>query len=233
MVNHPVLKAYKVIIPALFMLSSCAGDKTSAPDSDTVFADFYIRYLAPEQEFKAYASFVEGTPVSEGISKTFPGGVKFMGQVMDPRRLNNEALRYQYSGKKSYSRDLSFSFLETNGTQQLFAATMENIDTFSISGDASKSKGLHLMLSGADLERDETLLLLFTDALSKAYTLQANGPLPASDIFFTPEQMGHLPVGKLELYLVRKKMLEGLRDNFDYRFAIEYYSDVLTVTMGE
>lgn len=213
-------------------LVSCIQEPGSA-EQVRVYADFYVRYLKPERELKAYAAFLEGSSVENGLSKTFPGGVNFLATAMDPRQLSDATTRYQYAAKANYPEQAQFTFLQNDGKQQRFEAALASVDSFRVQADCSKSAGLNLELFGAPLAADETLLLLFSDSTAHAYTLQQDGPLDNGKLQFTPRQLVHLPTGPLELYLVRKKLIQGLRDNYDFRFAIEYYSDVLTITMGE
>lgn len=215
----------------MFSLNSCREEKGS-PVQQKVYADFYVRYLEPEQELKAYAAFIEGQKIDEGHPKTFPGGVNFMSARMDPKKLSDETIRYHYAAKKNFTRDFSFSFIQDDGLARDFKTSLNKIDGFQIREDASRSKGLELNYTGTALEAGESLLLLFTDSLSQAYTLQTDGPA-GTTVTFGPDQLRHLPVGKMELYLVRKKLVEGLQENYDYRFALEYYSDILTVAIGE
>lgn len=214
-----------------FSLNACKEEKGRSAQQK-VFADFYVRYLEPEQELKAYAAFIEGQKIEEGHPKTFPGGLNFMSVRMDPKKLSDETIRYHYATKRNFTSNFTFSFIQEDGLVREFKTSLNNIEGFHVTKGASLSKGLQLNYSGAALGQGESLLLLFTDSLSQAYTLQANGPTE-TNIFFEPDQLRHIPAGKMELYLVRKKLVEGVQDNYDYRFALEYYSDILTLSLAE
>ena len=234
------MKRYRITsIPTLFaIIFLAAGLFSCTPDTPTsgqikIFADFYVRYLKPERELKAYAAFLEGNTIEEGQSKTFPGGVNFLAKAMDPKKLSDETTRYQYAERESYPKEMVFSFLQTDGAQQRFEAALESLDTFGIQEGCSKTSGMALDLYGTRLAADETLLLLLTDTNAHAYTLQKDGPTEGESIRFSPQQLVHLPAGALDVYLVRKKLVQGIRDNYDFRIALEYYSDVLTISTGE
>ncbi len=234
MKRYPLFLNRTLFVFACLVMSlvSCKQERSDS-EQDAIFADFYVRYLKPERELKAYAAFLEGSSVENGTSKTFPGGVNFLATAMDPRQLSNATTRYQYAAIADYPERALFSFLQNDGKQQRFEAVLASIDSFRVQAGCSKSTGLNLELFGAPLESDETLLLLFSDSTSHAYTLQHDGRMNSGNIQFSPQQLVHLPSGSLQLYLVRKKLIQGWQDNYDFRFAIEYYSDVLTITMGE
>lgn len=196
-----------------------------------LYGDFFVRYLAPEQELKAYASFSQGDSIAIAQPIEMPGGVNFQGSGMEVRDLQGQQIRYSYGTIADYAAPYTFKTKTPDGKSLEHTIAMDGIGKFSIEGGViSKSKGMKLIVEKGTLKKEESLVMLFTVPTTGAsYTIIDKGPHTDDSYIIPSNTLPALPKGKVQLYLVKKQ--EGTFDNqtANITASAEYYSDILEV----
>jgi len=213
---------------------SCRNNEPEKIKSD-LHGDFFVRYLAPEQELKAYASFSQGDSVQNSVPIEMAGGVTFQGSGMEARDLQGQQIRYTYQSQTNYAAPYTFKTQTPGGQPLEHSIAMKGIGKFSIKeGVISKSKGMTLVIEQGSLEKGESIVMLFTvPATGASYTVIAAGPHP-NDIHAIPATtIPALPKGKVQLYLVKKQEVISDTPLANITASAEYYSDMIEVEVVE
>ena len=75
--------------------------------------------------------------------------------------------------------------------------------------------------------------MLFNDENNKAYTVELRGPTNSKEIPITAAQLEKLPIGKGQLYLVKKKLETTTTETIRITAAAEYYTDTIEIEIVE
>jgi hypothetical protein len=213
---------------------ACRNNEPEKEKSD-IYGDFFVRYLAPEQELKAYASFSQGDSVQNSIPISMESGVTFQGSGMEARDLQGQQIRYIYQTQTNYTAPYTFKTQTPDGRALEHTIAMKGIGKFSIQeGVISKSKGMTLVVEQGSLEKGESIVMLFTvPATGASYTVITTGPHPNGIHAIPPTTIPALPKGKVQLYLVKKQ--EAISDTSvaNITASAEYYSDMIEVEVVE
>ncbi len=222
-----------IALSAACLFSSCKSEKKE-PAPPHLFAEFFVRYLEAEQQVKAHASFFEGDSIGTAMPRAFASGVAFQGSAMESRQLPGGTIRYTIERQASYAESFPFRFQPASGTVREFALSMTPIDTFSVQGgQASKSKGMALSAPGGRLEKNESMVLLFSDEHNRASTINLQGPSPGDTYRIPAAKIEPLTLGTNKLYLVKKKRLVERSDTLSILADMEYYTGTLEVEVVE
>ncbi len=223
----------KISFLALFVLGLAACQPAAEKPGPLLFGEFYMRYLSSERNFKAEATFFRGDSLVDAKPLALPQGVSVQGHAMEARSLVNDITRYQYKGAMDYPAEARFAFRtgeETEPRQLAFA--MAPLGRFSVPGGVSRQKGFTLQAEGSRLNPDESLVLLFADPNNKANTIILKGPTKSERHVFQGKQVADFSLGTHQLYLVKKKTTARAQDDLRAQATLEYFSDVLDVTVA-
>lgn len=215
----------------------CCSCDNSAPETasktPTIYATLYVRYIQPDQQIKAEATFYEGDSLKTALPKAITGGTTFQNSGMGNRTLQDQVIRYGYENTIEYPAQFSFGFKD--GAEQPYTHnySMSPTGDFSIKEAISKTRGMTLILEGESLKKGERLVLLFSDAENKAYTVEMRGPTRSKEIPINAKQLEKLPVGKGQLYLVKKKLESVKLEFLDINAAAEYYTHSIDIEVVE
>ncbi len=195
------------------------GTEQATEDQPKLAANFYVRYLAENQELRGQASFFQ----EDSTTLAFPGGVSFMGSGTQQKQLPNGLLRYEGKMRVPFQNPTRFAFkLPGQEAPTEVKLSMAGIDQFSINS-ASLSEGLRLSLNST-LAADESLLLLFTDPNQEVRTIVRPGPLTQADLFIPADAVALFIPGDYRMYLVKSKQIKMQIKGLDYEASIEFYS---------
>ena len=213
---------------ALLFLSACQNapaPKDKEP-AGLLFADLYVRYIAPQQQYTASASFRQGDSLKTAQSISLPQPVQFESEEMNTRTLPQGLTRYRLDRKSPYQNGNTFVFTPPGSQPRPYQLQLPAIDSFEIiGGSASLSDGMKLYLHGQPLQDGERLVLLFSDAQNKAESITLPGPQFEDTIQLHPLRLRKLSPGPHTLYLVRKANRDTQLADIRLRTAAEYYSD--------
>ncbi|NUO00350.1 MAG: hypothetical protein HUU01_07005, partial [Saprospiraceae bacterium] len=137
---------------------ACRNNETEKEKPD-IYGDFFVRYLGPERELKAYASFSQGDSVQNSVPIEMEGGVSFQGSGMEARNLQGQQIRYVYQTQADYTAPYTFKTKTPDGQPLEHTIAMEGIGQFSIQeGVISKSKGMTLVVEKGTLKKGESIV---------------------------------------------------------------------------
>lgn len=210
-------------------------ETATTTETNTIFTNFYVRYLQSEQQLKGQVTFAQGKDVQD----TKPVNMKkvnFMESGMNKKDVAGKFSRYIYQAPTPNAMtNFNFNYTDNSGKSYQQELEMKPLENFSIKDGYSKSKGMILQLEGesAHLTADESLVLLFSDEKNKVTTLEVGGPSTNPAINFTGSQLGDLSLGKNKLYIVKKQNRRFQKDNYDMTSTIEFYSSTIELDMME
>ena len=169
-------------LPLLLFIGLFACESTPESDPGTLYGDFYVRYIQDGQQIKAEAWFTLSE--NDSIRKPYAvdGGVSFQGSGMGSRDLAGRMIRYQYENKSDYPSTLSFQLKDHTMESHTIEQLMTPVDSFSVAQGLSISKGGKIELFPGDLQSNEQLVFLFTDAKGQAKSTTVQGPIPGTEI---------------------------------------------------
>jgi hypothetical protein len=215
------------LILALFSFNACQEAPSTEEEAarSPLFADLYVRYIAPQQQYSASATFRQGDSLAAAATVSLREAVLFESEEMSARLLPQDITRYRIDEKSPYQSSNTFSFTLPGRKPMSYPVVLPPIDSFDvIGGSASLSEGMSLYLHGQPLRNGERLVLLFTDAADKAESLTLPGPQFDDTIKLHPLRLRKLSPGPHRLYLVRKLSRDTQLAGIRLRSAAEYYS---------
>lgn len=211
----------------LSLLFACESGPSTPTDGSAppFFADLYIRYIAPQQQYTASASFRQGDSLATANSLLLPKPVLFQAEEMKARQLPQDITRYRVDKTGAYQERSTFTYTLPDGQRTPFELALPPIDSFEvIGGKASLEKGMELYLHGTPLQEGERLVLLFTNAANEAESITLPGPQFEDTIKLHPLRLRKLSPGPHSLYLVRKVSRDTQLAKVRVRSAVEFYS---------
>ncbi len=208
------------------LVSACqvAGNR----EQPILFADFYLRYLESEKQLKAEAIFSEGDSVSVSKSTSMKT-VFFNGEAMQARDLGKQGIRYRVEQRGDYRSEYTFAFKKEGQAQLEQKLKMPAIKNIQLQGTASRSAGFTISWEGEAVGKDESLVVLFTDASNKAAAISIEGPSQQSSVTLTASQLDQLASGPTSMYLVKKRMERTASDHFRAVGISEFYTKSLKI----
>lgn len=216
--------------------SSCLSDGPAAAGQTgpQLFAELFIRYIEPQGQLKATASFLKGDSLATAQPTGLQGGLRLQGQLMPPRYLPNNVVRYQRIAKQPYDTTYTFSFTGLSGAPLSVPLQMPTPGSFRIKeGKASLTDGFTLQVDNGQLSEQESLVLLFSDAQSRASTITLTGPLNKNEFAIAGARLHRLRPGPHTLYLVRKKRSLARADGLTVAADLEFYTRTIPLEVVE
>jgi hypothetical protein len=214
----------------IFLFSCKNTSDQEAPQH--IYADYYVRYLAPIQELKAEAQYKEGNEPQNTSSKLIKEGVIFLGKKMEMQSIKESRKRYTLTDTTAFPTEIFFQY--KNGDEpRREELSMQPISSYTVAGPAEKEKGLTLITTDHLLKRNESMVVLLADLRNKAVSYTIHGPTTEPIHQIPPEIFQSLQAGPGSLYLV-KRMKKTRAQTFQTVTAtLEYYTDTLSVLIQE
>ncbi len=218
-------------ISILFTLGCKSDSKVEAPkETKHIFAKYYVRYLQTEKELKAEVSFKEGDSLATARSIVLTD-VTFEEEPMNVQNLGKtHGIRYVSRKTGLYKDQYTFNY---NGDQlgsMSHAVKMNTITDFKLKDNKiDKKTGGTLIWQGKPLQKNQELILLFTDEQKKAFPLQIKGPSDKTEIKLSAKDLIGLTSGKGQLMLVKKQISQSKEDNFSKISEMEFYSNHIDI----
>ena len=220
---------------ALFVcvcLAACNSKPAETKSAETLFANFYIRYLETEKLLKAEAFFLKGDSLKNAKPFQPEAGVSFQNSGTESRTLPNQSVRYGYENLADYPNKFEFKFENSNGEDQTQTFELNRAGNFSVQSELSKSKGGELKLEEDKLAEGESFVFLITDSENQTVSLITK--LDEDNAFKIPaEKLKELAVGEIKFYPVKKQVKEVTENGYHYTSTIEYYSRTYTFKLAE
>lgn len=219
----------------LFLVPACRETESpdSVPERGKVFADFFIRYLAPEQQMRGQVSFWEGLSW-DNLKPLEPSGiVSFENHQMKSSRLPGDQIRFSETFLGDYEEALAFRFRNKDGRYLQYELKMTPVRDFFVKGKISKSTGATFVINGGIMSQEESLVFMFSDGRQLATAITLDGPTTDIEITIPPEKLQGLSIGPGQLYLVKKQQRTESHPNLELIAAIEYYTGQREVLVEE
>lgn len=215
---------YTLMLLLLILLPACQSDlpEEAVP---TLHANLFVRYIYPEQEYKAEAVFKEGDTLSTAQPVPAPGKVEFMGRVLPANQLGNNLVRYDRRFTSIFQPDMTFLLTSPEGKATSLSVEITPISELNISPIISRETSFLFSCTPAELTENEMIILLFNDANNRAASITIEGPADLSQLQLSGDELGQLDRGAGSVYAVKKKDGQQKYDDIIAHWSIEYYSD--------
>ncbi len=197
---------------------------------DRWFAQFYVRYLNPDQKTEAEASFWKGPTAASSKSTFLKNGIFFNGGAMSEKDLSKVNI-LKYTSKRTGELPEAFDFrFDLDPALDLsFSDRIDPIDNFEISYTPGENTPLTLEWAGSSLNENEEIVFIISDSQKKAITFSVKGPSAENKLEIPFQKFKKASAGKGELYLVRKKYMDVKNENFEGNSTVEYYTNSVVV----
>ncbi len=215
------MKKRTLLLPLLLYLAACS---TASEERTTWLAELYVRYLVPESQIKAEATFMAGDSVATARPLALSGDVRFNGHVMGRRQVADKLIRYNYENVGPQPDTVAFAWPHPFRDHTLeLRRPMPRIDSFRLSANG---EALQLALA-PPLQPDEQVVVMLLDSLQRATSLTVVGPQPASFALRTGANDKGVPQATpRQYYLVRKNIrIEQIEDG-RVTLILETYSEL-------
>ncbi|MBK6950177.1 MAG: hypothetical protein IPH16_20735 [Haliscomenobacter sp.] len=229
--SKPALRVSSVLAAGLAFLAFACRQEVSQEQTPQIFVEVFVRFLSPENEYKAQIMFFEGDSVGNARPKKMASGVRFQGQPMREKALGSYAFRYERIQPGPYAGKHVFDFQDDAGKKRSVVLSMRGIKQFLMESPLKRKAGGVLVIERQSLQPGETLLLLFTDEQGYTFSVELEEGFSGDRAILTSSQLSGLHPGTYELYLVKKqerKTTGGYRTVFS---SMEYYSPVQEVVV--
>lgn len=220
---------YYLALVYLFTLHSCRLSETrdALPKQNV---DLFVRYLQPEQEYKAEAILLEGDSLPLAKSVRFPDGVRFLDKELTEAQVTENLLRYAVEFAGVYQAQAKFSFRDKHGIAQSIPLAMEALGEVDLKIPGTLEGQVELKLTrGGTLKQGESLVLVLTDRNGQASTVTIEGPSTSGNYSFPFISFGNPVRGDAELYLVKKQVRDEQKGKLQVHLTAELYSESLMV----
>jgi hypothetical protein len=222
-----------ILLVCLILLVSGCKQQENPVTEPTLFEDYFIRYLSPEEQLKSQAVFAIGDSVNT-ITPFVPlGGASFMGSGMEMRKISKDLIRYTQEMNTSYQASFKFRFKNTQGTFNNYEISMSPIEDFFVKGEISKTNGINLVINGGLLSEEESLVFILSDANNVAASHTTTGPTKDINYNIPPAIFKNFAPGTGKLYLVKKILKNESLENRKIHAEIEFYSKDLDIEITE
>jgi len=231
---------------AIILFSACQSEPKaevassgvpSIADSEKLYVNYYVRYMADEKKLKAEVSFFSGAKKQKRNPKTFSEvSLNRVNMRLDETSKANPY--YKIEQNKAASARANFQFITESGIQEKDLVVIPSLASISFGTELSRKKDGLVRWEGEPLGDKESLILLFTNEQERTTSTVINGPSEKSEIVIPSTKLQKIGLGKNRVYIVRKnriienkKSLGGLPR--EIRALTEFYSETIELNIVE
>ncbi len=218
-----------LVLLAFLPICACTNQALNTQEKKQSL-ELFVRYLEPEQSYRAEAVWLEGDSIL-AKSKAFPEGVSFAQQNLPARTLNEDFIRHEGSFDGPYQASAGFSFADQQGNKQKISPKLRPIGEFSIEMPNDPDGNLLIKVQNSILSKEEELVVLLTDAKGQSASVIVQGPTRQGDLIVPFPSFGALEKGKADLYLVKRLSSYQKVRNVNVHLVAELYSKTITVNL--
>ena len=222
-----------VVLSGLFTFG-CQSDSTSTAKNNAntvnekVFGNLYVRYIQPDNQIKAEASFSQGSDKKNSHPIELKGNVSFQGNVLRPRKILDKLTKYSFEQVEAYKKEYSFEF-EINDKKMNIPMKMASIDSIYPVGNISITKGGDFKFLGEPFSDKEKLVAIVSDKTNYATSFVAEKISNENTFHIPSTTFSKFKTGKGTFYLVRKRTTHLNNKNYELITSTEYYSNPVTI----
>ena len=202
----------------------------TSPDTkeQPLSADLYIRYLEDDKQYKAQFALANADSTTLEVDQ-----VSLMGRTMDLRKLPDGLTRYNLTldGAPFQSQVPLLYQPAKTATSRQDLVQLPFIEKWEVL-TADAYAGLECRWSPAPLQEGESIILVLTDSLRHVMTIETNTAATDSSITVSPQNLGEMQPGMLEIYLVRRRnWIQTTSPNQSLSIQAEYYTGAKTIPL--
>ena len=174
-----------------------------------------------QQNRELQAEITFRTDSSESIAEK----VRFNHEIMIPKKLPSVGLQYRIvKNAVDFDSIYTFEYTEKNGPKTMIPLTMNPFLRPQIEKNKiSKKFGGILNWRGDPLNRDDGLILIFTDAKGQTFSINHSGISRGNKFEIVREYANRLAKGTASLLITRKKTTIRQKKKQSLLICIEYY----------
>jgi hypothetical protein len=218
------------LCPLVLFLSQSCRLSTSKEALPQQTAEFFVRYLQPEKEYKVEAVLWEGDSLPLAKSIRFPEGIRFADKDLGETQVADNLLRYSAEFGGDFEANAAFKFRDKRGTLQTIAPIMQPLEGISLSFPKQLEGQVSLDISsGGVLHPSESIVLVLTDRSGQTSTVTIEGPSNSGNYTLPLVSFGNPVRGEAELYLVKKQVRNESKGSLQVHLTEEVYGEVLRV----
>ena len=215
---------YSIVIPlTIMLLASCTQKKL--PISQI---ELYVRYEAETQKILAEASFSSLNDKGNIVPLNLQGGVAFLSSNMEKKELPLGKIRFSYEHKGELPETLTLSWNNAKGSKISMTLDAVKIGDFKF---LSENDSYILSFDSPPLTKEESLVLLFTDANQKMLNKQFDGQINGNSILLNNNDLAELSTGKGFLSLVRIKKYTEKGGDYECNTTYSFYSKPIIINL--
>ncbi len=220
------MKNYLTFLAFFGLLSACQEEKPV-----TIAADLYVRYEQDAKKLKAEALFFEADSLSKGKNVIFQNGVTLNGTKMLTVTLPGGMVRYELEmSDGTLAPKYAFEFQDKAGREHSLPLKIHPFEKIGLTETTCQNLPcLNVSFEGPEIEKDEKLVVMFTDTASTSQSLEIKGPIVKNQIPVAPAQLNRLKPGPATAYLVRSKTSSEKKDGILAKKLAEFYSITTSV----
>lgn len=215
---------FVVFAGLLFLLGGCQSSNNSKPPvadrHNFKKIDTYVRYLEPRREL--YGEITFRTDSTEQLDKP----VSLNESRLQLARRPKVGLQYTITKMAiNFDREQTFSYTEKDGSRQTISLALPAFDSATIlsGGSLSHQTGGLLGWSGATFDKEDAMVLLFTDSEGQVFSVNHHGKTNGNQYQILPEVAQRLALGRGHLDITRKRVEVSKTDQQTRWSTIEYY----------
>ena len=215
----------------LLLLAATACNGPAAAPKQTL--DCYVRYLAPEAQIRAEATLktgMEGQGAPQPVE--VPEGFRYQNVLMSTSHKQGVSYFIEHPG--GYTPQHNFRWKDAEGNAHSFDMEMSPVTAFSFGGKTSlaRAEPATFTWEGGALEKGEGLVFMWEQPDTRStIPMEVIGTPGQTEIEFPSVKLSELAPGTWTLYIVRKKLVEGLSGAVQVSGLVEYYSKVDTLEL--
>ncbi len=208
---------------------SCESSQKQSIQKDILKIDYYVRYLQSDKQVKAEISFSEVIDSTQKLLPKRMNEVLFQDSALDGKKVK-DTYKYQLTKQIPFVEPYNFAYRDDTKEIANHSISLNPVTDFSIKKNkVSKLGGTILTLVGNPLQKNETIVILLSDAKNKTSTFFAK----ELSITISPEKVKDLSLGQGSIYVVRKQVVENTSAFRQLSGLTEYYSEVKEIEIVE
>lgn len=217
---------YGIILTlSVFILLPGCQPEAPAEGASTLHANLFVRYIYPDQEYKAEVVFKEGDSLASAEPTTAAGEVLFLERTLPANQLGEQLVRYDRRFRADFQPEMTFQLANLAGARVPVNLALRAITELDISPIINRETSFLFSCAPAELQEDEMLILLFTDADNRAASITIDGPANLAQLQLSGSELSQLVPGTGSVYAVKKKDGQEQVNGINTHWSIEYYSD--------
>ena len=201
-------------------------------DSEKIFSNFYIRFDDNTGTVNAEAVFFKGDTLERATPFIPANGVFFDGGLMEQKDLGKRGIVFRSERSVDAKPYFTYAYKNIANKEETFEIKVPYLNNLRIDkSEVLLDSGFQLKWNGVPLLRNESLVLLLTDATQHDKNLEFQGPTTSSMIQIEASALQGLTPGTGSLAVVKKTDQLDRIGNNRRGYQAEFYSKPISVNL--